>query len=63
MIGRLPFNDTCVMIPLTVRFGKYSGTTLVYCTCGWERTYKTEIGAKRGALAHHRLTSRKGTTP
>lgn len=54
----IPSNETCVIIPLTIRLGPKSGTTKVYCACGWDRTYKTRRGAIRCAREHIELTTR-----
>lgn len=48
----IPCSETCTVIPLTLRLGSEAGTTRVYCTCGWERTYKTRRGAIRQARIH-----------
>jgi len=50
------FTDSCLTMHLTVRRGPKAGTTLVYCTCGWQRTYATVVGATRGERAHLKLS-------
>ncbi len=40
---------------LTLKTGPKAGATLVYCTCGWERNYATQVGGKRGENGHLKL--------
>ena len=44
-----------VVIALTIKKGTKAGTTLVYCSCEWSRTYGTQVGGKRGKSAHLKL--------
>ena len=44
-----------VVISLTIKKGPTAGTTLVYCSCEWSRTYGTQVGGKRGKNAHLKL--------
>lgn len=57
------FIDSCLTMHLTIKRGPKAGTTLVYCTCGWEHTYPTVVGAKRGENAHLRLNAAPTPAP
>ena len=39
---------------LTVKLGPSAGTSLVTCTCGWDRTYKTRVVAIRELNQHRK---------
>jgi hypothetical protein len=40
------------IIYLTVRRGPHADATLAYCTCDWERTYRTRRKAEKRGAAH-----------
>lgn len=48
----IPMSATCLVIPLTMKIGPNAGTTRVYCTCGWDQTYKRRKKAIKRAIEH-----------
>jgi hypothetical protein len=53
---RLPrFDEGHTEILLTIKCGPHAGTTHIYCTCGWEPSYKTKTGAIRALNQHRKL--------
>lgn len=56
-----PFEQACgPILYLTVRRGPHAGLTSASCTCGWDRTYKTRLGAEREGRRH--LKTANGST-
>lgn len=56
------FDQSCFTMHLTIRRGPKAGTTVVYCTCGWDRTYTSVSGAKRKEREHLALSRPQGGT-
>ena len=51
-----PWDIGCLPMHLTLRLGPSAGRTLVYCTCGWEHTYRTRHKALKRIAEHVTLS-------